>query len=100
MPRNAGLFLTASGVSPCATCQAIAPRFRSIAETVPYGGFRSGSPCTVTVVPAASPAAAGAADAVAAGGGALGSGATPLTNAKSSGFGPGTIPITDGFLNE
>jgi len=38
-----------SGVSPFGICHAISPFVRSIAAIVPYGGFRSGSPCTLTL---------------------------------------------------
>ena len=43
-PFSAGLFLTLSGVSPWAICQASSPRFMSSAVMRPYGGFTSGRP--------------------------------------------------------
>ena len=57
-PLSAGLFLTLSGVSPCAICQRISPLSRSIAVMRPYGGLMSGSPWTVTPPPPPSAAAA------------------------------------------
>ena len=50
-PFSAGLFLIASGVSPCAICQTSSPLFRSIALMRPYGGLISGRPCTDTPPP-------------------------------------------------
>ena len=39
-PTSAGWFRIISGVSPCATCHIISPRFRSMALICPFpGGF-------------------------------------------------------------
>src|SRR5262245_9272906 len=64
-----------SGVSPCATCQAISPLSISNAVMRPYGGLMSGSPCTVRAPP---PPPSAAAAAVAGDGTTAGSGAPPL----------------------
>src|SRR6185436_10198384 len=55
-PFSAGWLRTLSGVSPCATCQRISPRSRSIALSRPYGGLSSGKPCgSASLLVAASP---------------------------------------------
>src|SRR5271154_7089143 len=56
-PLSAGWLRMLSGVSPCATCQVISPLSRLIAASVPYGGLKIGSPCTVK--PPAPPSGAG-----------------------------------------
>src|SRR5262249_15886545 len=56
-PLRAGLFLTLSGVSPCATCQMISPLLRSMALICPYGGFMMGSPRTDRAPPPPPPPA-------------------------------------------
>ena len=55
-PFSAGFSLIASGVSPCAICQAISPRVRSIALIRPHGGLTSGRPWTLSPPPPSSPA--------------------------------------------
>ena len=50
-PLSAGLFFTASGVSPWAICHTISPLFRSIALMRPHGGLINGNPCTETPPP-------------------------------------------------
>src|SRR5262245_63648950 len=99
-PFSAGEFLTTSGVSPCGTCQAIVPLFRSIAVMRPYGGLMSGNPWTVMDGPP-SPATAGEPPgAGGAGGGAFGSRARPWIYDMSDRDGSLTMPIADGFENE
>src|SRR5579863_2964638 len=55
IPFNAGLLRTLSGVSPCATCQTMSPRFKSIAVIRPHGGFTMGRPITVKAPPPSPP---------------------------------------------
>src|SRR5471032_1260592 len=59
-PASSGLLRTASGVSPCGTCHFIVPLSRSMAFSRPYGGLRSGSPCTTRPPPPPCGAAGGA----------------------------------------
>src|SRR2546427_12690384 len=67
-PLSAGWLRMLSGVSPCGTCHIISPRSRLIAERIPYGGLKIGSPCTVRPPPAP-PAGGLAPDGVGGGGG-------------------------------
>ncbi len=43
-PFSSGWFLMSSGVSPCAICHRISPRFMSMAVMRPYGGFNERQP--------------------------------------------------------